>query len=217
MGNENTGGVHRPRQAGYHARVAGRQTLRPRSIPAPGVVAPDRAGALFQPGLRADGSHSGVGGHPATDVQSNAGETAAVTDRTTNARGGGPQRRYGTGNRQTPPAVVGDRGRPRPHAVHQSEESAECRSGVTARSVGAGTRGGRLPPGGPSETPPALLHRSPTLTREGRGYYVGWADGFRLARGSSASSSRCATSSLRIKSSRAWLAVRQLGIARRPR
>jgi hypothetical protein len=47
-----------------------------------------------------------------------------------------------------------------------------------------------LPPGGPNGTPPALLHRSPTLTLEGRSHYVGSADGFRLARRSSASSSR---------------------------
>jgi hypothetical protein len=35
---------------------------------------------------------------------------------------------------------------------------------------------GRVPPGGPSETPPALLNRSPTLTLERRSHHVGSAD-----------------------------------------
>jgi hypothetical protein len=111
---------------------------------------------------------------------------------------------------------------PRPHPTGQTPEASSSRLrgrdrdrgggqrlpglpltllvATRAHGVAAGPRGGRLPPGGPSGTPPALLYRSPTLTLEGRGHYVGSVDGFGLARCSSASSSRCITSSLRIRS-----------------
>jgi hypothetical protein len=57
--------------------------------------------------------------------------------------------------------------------------------------------------GGAKRRPPALADRSLSLALKDAQCYSGSARGVRLARRSSASNSRCTTSSLRIRSSRA--------------
>jgi hypothetical protein len=68
---------------------------------------------------------------------------------------------------------------------------------------------GRLPPGGQAGHRPHSWTGYQIERLRNWGGYVGSVGGSRLARRSSASSSRCTTSSLRISSSRAWRAACQ--------